>query len=420
MNRFFYAFLLAFTFSAIPAIAQDDSARTVEEVVVTALRKETNLQDTAITITAITGADLEVKQIENFEDLQFAVPTLGFAMGAYSGAGITLRGIGNFAVGNSTSASIGYFWNGQTASASGLYEQEFFDVERVEVLRGPQGSLFGAGTTGGLIQMITKRPDADVGGNIKVDLADYDSSRISGAFNLPLSDTLRSRFAFASLKRGGMVTNSYNDQKLDDRNTMSGRMSIEWDYSDDTTISLVYENTQADDNRMRAARQYCKQDKFYGCSPFENGMEAVWSPGSYGHWIPYLQFQNPSLDFTIYRNNPSSDIRSVDLDSTPSHRLIGKVNDAPKDLKLLLSVDADFCGDSDSTSSTSGNDRDYSYFSSAQWVRHSPGRNSDLGWKQSSWGSMLNSGNTRTPSHPRRRTNPHNSAPPSTRTTPYQ
>ena len=92
--------------------------------------RETNLQDTAITITAITGADLEVKQIENFEDLQFAVPTLGFAKGAYSGSGITLRGIGNFAVGNSTSASIGYFWNGQTASASGLYEQ-VFDVERV-------------------------------------------------------------------------------------------------------------------------------------------------------------------------------------------------------------------------------------------------------------------------------------------------
>jgi outer membrane cobalamin receptor len=79
MNRYFYAFLLAFSFSAVPTIAQEDSAREIEEVVITALRKETNLQDTAITITAITGADLEVKQIENFEDLQFAVPTLGFA-----------------------------------------------------------------------------------------------------------------------------------------------------------------------------------------------------------------------------------------------------------------------------------------------------------------------------------------------------
>ena len=92
MNKFLCAFVFLFSFSAIPAFAQDNSIeREVEEVVVTALRKETSLQDTAITITAITGSDLEVKQIENFEDLQFAVPTLGFSKGAFSGSGITLR-----------------------------------------------------------------------------------------------------------------------------------------------------------------------------------------------------------------------------------------------------------------------------------------------------------------------------------------
>ncbi len=319
MNRYFYAFLLAFTFSSVPTLAQDDSAREIEEVVITALRKETNLQDTAITITAITAQDLEVKQIENFEDLQFAVPTLGFAKGAYSGSGITLRGIGNFAVGNSTSASIGYFWNGQTASASGLYEQEFFDVERVEVLRGPQGSLFGAGTTGGLIQMVTKRPDLDVGGNLKVDAADYDSLRLSGAVNLPLTDKLRTRVAFASLQREGFVTNSHTGNKLDDRNTQGARVSFEYDYSDDTTMTLIYETTQADDQRLRAARQFCKQDTFYGCSPFENGNDAVWSPGSYGHWVPYIQYQNTALNYTIYENNPSADLRSVNLDFEPTH-----------------------------------------------------------------------------------------------------
>ena len=319
MNRFFYAFILAFTFNAIPAMAQDDSARTVEEVVVTALRKETNLQDTAITITAITSDDLELKQLENFEDLQFAVPTLTFAKGAYSGAGISLRGIGNFAVGNSSSSAIGYFWNGQTASQSGLYEAEFFDVERVEVLRGPQGTLFGSGTTGGAVQMITVRPNAEAGGNIKVDLADYDSTRLSGAVNLPLSDNLRSRFAFASLKRGGFVTNSYDDSKLDDRNTLAGRASFEYDYSDDTVISLIYEQTTADDSRLRANRQFCKADPLFGCSPLERGMDAIQSPGSYGHWVPYLQFQNPDLSTSIYRNNPSQSIRSVDLDHKPEH-----------------------------------------------------------------------------------------------------
>ena len=319
MNRFFYAFILAFTFNAIPAMAQDDSARTVEEVVVTALRKETNLQDTAITITAISSDDMELKQLENFEDLQFAVPTLTFGKGAYSGAGISLRGIGNFAVGNASSSAIGYFWNGQTASQSGLYEAEFFDVDRVEVLRGPQGTLFGSGTTGGAVQMITVRPNAEFGGNVKVDLADFDSTRMSGAVNLPLADNLRSRFAFASLKRGGFVTNNFDNSKLDDRNTMAGRASFEWDYSDDTLITLIYEQTKADDQRLRAARQFCKADAFFGCSPLERGMDAIQSPGSYGHWVPYLQFQNPDLSTSIYRNNPSQSIRTVDLDHKPEH-----------------------------------------------------------------------------------------------------
>ena len=66
--------------------------------------------------------------------------------------------------------------------------------------------------------------------------------------------------------------------------TLRRRMSFEYDYSDDTTMTLIYETTQADDQRLRAARQFCKQDKFYGCSPFESGNDAVWSPGSYGHW----------------------------------------------------------------------------------------------------------------------------------------
>ena len=176
----------------IPSFNAQEENRTIEEVVVSALRQETSLQDTAITVTAITGDSLETQQIENMEDLQFAVPTLGFQKGAYAGSGITLRGIGNFAVGNSTSSSVGYFWNGQVGSISSLYEAELFDVERVEVLRGPQGTLFGAGTTGGLLQVISKRPNSEYGGYVKADIAEFDSTRISAAVDLPLSDTVRS------------------------------------------------------------------------------------------------------------------------------------------------------------------------------------------------------------------------------------
>ena len=120
----------------------------------------------------------------------------------------------------------------------GLYEAEFFDVERVEVLRGPQGTLFGSGTTGGAVQMHTKRPGADVGGNLKLMLQimtqlDYQEQSIF------LFLIVTFKICFASLKRGGFVTNNYDGKNLDDRNTFAGRASFEWDYSDDTTILFI-------------------------------------------------------------------------------------------------------------------------------------------------------------------------------------
>ena len=292
--RLFSTIALGLSFFSFNVFAQEDSGydgRTVEEVVTTALRQESSLQDTAITVTAITGDGLEAKQIENMEDLQFAVPTLGFQKGAYSGSGITLRGIGNFCVGNSCSGAIGVFWNGQVASASTLYEAELFDIERVEVLRGPQGTLFGDGTTAGVLQIITQKPGDEFGGYVKTDLGDYNSVRLSAAVDLPLSDRVRSRIAVASLKRDGFVTNSYNGDELDDRNTQAARLTMEFDYSDDTLMRFTYEHTNADDNRLRAARQYCKAHPILGCSALEDGMDPVFSAGGYGHWVAYLQLQ---------------------------------------------------------------------------------------------------------------------------------
>lgn len=321
--RLFSIFALGLSLFSFNVFAQEDSeydGRTVEEVVTTALRQESSLQDTAITVTAITGDGLEARQIENMEDLQFAVPTLGFQKGAYSGSGITLRGIGNFCVGNSCSGAIGVFWNGQVSSSSTLYEAELFDIERVEVLRGPQGTLFGDGTTAGVLQIITQKPGDEFSGYVKTDLADYNSVRLSAAVDLPLSERVRSRIAVASLKRDGFVTNSYNGDELDDRNTQAARLTMEFDYSDDTLMRLTYEHTNADDNRLRAARQYCKSHPILGCSALEDGMDPVFSAGAYGHWVMYLQTQAGSLGYTDARANPNKSIRSVDLDYTPWHK----------------------------------------------------------------------------------------------------
>ena len=128
MNRILLTTVFVFSGFYLPSFSAQEERGVIEEVVVSALRQETSLQDTAITVTAITGDSLEAQQIENMEDLQLAVPTLGFQKGAYSGSGVSLRGIGNFAVGNSTSDSIGYFWNGQVGSIGSLYEAELYDI----------------------------------------------------------------------------------------------------------------------------------------------------------------------------------------------------------------------------------------------------------------------------------------------------
>ena len=333
--------LSIFTFNVYAQEESEYQGRTVEEVVTTALRQESSLQDTAITVTAITGDGLEARQIENAEDLQFAIPTLGFQKGAYNGSGMTLRGIGNFCVGNSCSDALGVFWNGQVASTSALYEAELFDIERVEVLRGPQGTLFGDGTTAGVIQIITQKPGNEFGGYVKVDLADYDSTRMSAAVDIPLSEKLRSRIAVASLKRGGFVTNSYNGDELDDRNTQAARLTVEYDFSDDTLMRVTYEHTNADDSRLRAARQYCKSHPILGCSGIETGMDAAHSAGGYGHWLSYFMQQQTGFGYTDARNNPSSDIRSVDLDYTPWHTATNTNFAIQLESKLTDSVNMD-------------------------------------------------------------------------------
>ena len=124
---------------------------------------------------------------------------------------------------------------------------------------------------------------------------------------------------FTSGFRVLFVTNSFNGDELDDRNTQAARLTLEFDYSDDTLMRFTYEHTNADDNRLRAARQYCKSHPILGCSALDTGMEPVFSAGAYGHWVMYFQQQASGLDYTDARVNPSDDIRSVDLDYTPWH-----------------------------------------------------------------------------------------------------
>ena len=160
MSKFFklilgFAGLSVFT-SAIYAQA------TVEEVIVTAQRTEQSLQDVPISVSAFSEEILSDRQIEYASDLQLQVPGVTYSADWFSQVvDLLIRGITNFATSSSSDAGVEVHMNGLPLGATATNEIGFLDMERIEVLRGPQGTLFGRNSTGGVINMITAKPDLD-------------------------------------------------------------------------------------------------------------------------------------------------------------------------------------------------------------------------------------------------------------------
>ena len=135
---------------------------TIEEVIVTAQRTEQSLQSVPIAVSAFTAEALEERQIEVSSDLQLQVPGITFSSDTFSGGGgFSIRGIANFATAASADAGVEIHMNGLPLGSTSATEVGFLDMQRIEVLRGPQGTLFGRNSTGGVINLITARPDLD-------------------------------------------------------------------------------------------------------------------------------------------------------------------------------------------------------------------------------------------------------------------
>ena len=225
--------LVTFSFS-FSAFAQE-----VEEVVVTATKKEESTQDIAVSITAITADQLAADQIYDLSDLAEVVPGFETAKGVGSGSGFVMRGIGSYGVGAAVVSSIVTSINGHSANPSWFVDTGFIDLERIEVLNGPQGTLFGRNSVQGVINLITKRPTDEFEGYFDVEAGSYDRKFVTGAINMPISDTVRARIAYGSNTREGMVQNLATGNLMDDRNDASVRLSIDWDINDTTELKFT-------------------------------------------------------------------------------------------------------------------------------------------------------------------------------------
>jgi iron complex outermembrane receptor protein len=253
---------------AFPAFAQDtspsdnDSVATNDGViVVTAQRRAQALQNVPIAVSAFTAEALEAQQIDNASDLQLTLPNVTFSKGNFTGSSFTIRGVGDLCVGNSCDSATGIHVNGSPLFGTRLFETEYFDLERVEVLRGPQGTLFGRNATSGVINFITAKPDLS-GFHAKAEgeYGNFNSIKAKGMINLPLGETMGVRVAGFYLNRDGYTKNLFDNSRIDGRDMYAIRGSLRWEPGPNTTVDLMGYYFREKDDRLRIQKQLCQRD----------------------------------------------------------------------------------------------------------------------------------------------------------------
>lgn len=222
-----------------PTQPTDSDAGQIAEIIVTAQRRAENLQSVPIAVTAATSEKLEVAGIRDTSEIALITP--GFQLRNIAGFSIpNIRGLGSNASGPGIENSIGIYLDGVYLEASSSALFSLANIERIEVLKGPQGTLFGRNSTGGVVQVITKRPSFEPTGSITVDIGNYQTGAIDGYVSGGASDTIAADFAFHYKKQGkGWGTNFFNGRdvnRVDD--DLIVRSKLLWEPTSRTSILL--------------------------------------------------------------------------------------------------------------------------------------------------------------------------------------
>jgi outer membrane receptor protein involved in Fe transport len=245
---------------AFAAAATSGGGNVIEELVVTAQKKEEAIQDVPIAVSAFSQDSLQKSKIDGGPNLVLAIPNVNFSKGNFTGYNFQIRGIGSKLVAGSGDSGTGIHQNNVPLIANNLFETEFYDVERVEVLRGPQGTLYGRNATGGVVNVITNKPVDHFEANLKAEIGNFGEEKFRGMINIPVGDKLAFRFAGTTLKRDGFGKNIVTGNDADDRDLYGVRGSVSFTPTDNFKAMLTYDRFHEEDNRSRIGKQYCTKD----------------------------------------------------------------------------------------------------------------------------------------------------------------
>ena len=251
-NSLFRSFLsisLALSIISISSNAYSNEL-VIDEVIVTAEKRVESLQDVSKAVTALSSDEIERKNIVDFVGLSAIAPGVTVAKNEGYKTIISIRGVGDETNQNAIAApSVALHMDGIFIASKFSLRTDFIDLDRIEVLRGPQGTLFGQNSTGGTVNVINTAPSFDaLTGKVDLTLGDYDLTKARGGINIPLSDTVATRFSWITTDHDGFSENLVNGQDLDDTFHTTFRSDWLFDLSDTSSLRLFAQFFEAENN----------------------------------------------------------------------------------------------------------------------------------------------------------------------------
>jgi len=221
-----------------------------EEIIVTAEKRDESLQTVSQAVTALTASEIEAKNINSFVDLSSIVPGVTVAKNEGYKTVISIRGVGNETNQNAIAApSVAYHMDGIFIASPFSLQTDFLDVQRIEVLRGPQGTLFGQNSTGGAINVISNKPTAEERfSKADITYGDYGMKQLRSSSNIPISDTASTKISFSAMTREGFTENLLTGQDLDDAHNLSFRADFLIELNDTSSLRVFGQYANVDRN----------------------------------------------------------------------------------------------------------------------------------------------------------------------------
>ena len=330
----FIGALLVTSAFTLPAFAQ------IETVVVTAEKKAEDIQSTPIAVTAYSAQDLAAHQVNGFKDIQFSTPNVSYTKANFTGTNFQIRGIGTQVISGDAESGIAFNIDDVYYANAPVDSGQFYDIQSVEVLRGPQSTLYGRGATGGAVNIFSAKPQLDAfAASIDASYGTYDTTEVKGMVNMPIiTDELGVRVAGDWVRHDGYATNldpTAGDRHPDSRDQWSGRALVRWQPTQDTTVDVIYSHANEDDTRMRGEKQLCHTDPtgVLGCLPdrldsgpvnpnatfFNIPVSSQALTGAFGPGLgPLLGLFDLTTPYVAPAGAVPSDPREINSDFTPS------------------------------------------------------------------------------------------------------